>query len=174
MPAPLVLNYRCAQYYIQVFNNSFRIDSNLNAACKQSRFYSICVVLIKYNVTLYLNKIKSNTLTFSYEESKSLVCESACRESPTVSFVMHESMPPSMPSTGVLPIIPTTLSCNGVSFSGGGPPPVFRDYLRTKAACFFGIAGTSASFFPKFIDASLMVCICSIHFPSYIFPNFNF
>jgi hypothetical protein len=83
-------------------------------------------------------------------------------------------MPPSMPSTGVLPIIPTTLSCNGVSFSGGGPPPVFRDYLRTKAACFFGIAGTSASFFPKFIDASLMVCICSIHFPSYIFPNFNF
>ena len=56
-------------------------------------------------------------------------------------------MPPSMPSTGVLPIIPTTLSCNGVSFSGGGTPPVFRDYLRTKAACFFALLVQVLHFF---------------------------
>jgi hypothetical protein len=61
--------------------------------------------------------------------------ESACGSSVVSSA--RVSVAPPIPSIGVFPNIPTTLSCSAVSCSGGPPPPVFLASRRLRDAVFF-------------------------------------
>ena len=81
-----------------------------------------CVVQYPLYFESLINKIKLNLyIPFSTQKSEDW-SEFACGSSVVSSA--RVSVAPPIPSIGVFPNIPTTLSCSDVSCSGG-PPPVF-------------------------------------------------
>ena len=81
-----------------------------------------CVVRYPLYFETLINKIELNLyIPFSTQKSEAW-SESACGSSVVSSA--RVSAPSPIPSIGVFPNIPTTLSCSAVSCSGG-PPLVF-------------------------------------------------
>ena len=97
-----------------------------------------CVFRYPLYFETLINKIKLNLhihfVPFSTQKSE-VWSESACGSSVVSSA--RASVPPPIPSIGVFPNIPTTLSCSAVSCSGGHPPPVFLASRRLRDAVFF-------------------------------------
>ena len=94
-----------------------------------------CVVRYPLYLETLINEIKLNLyIPFSTQKSE-VWSESACGSSVVSSA--RVSVPPPIPSVGVFPNIPTTLSCSAVSCSGGPPPPIFLASRRLRDAVFF-------------------------------------
>ena len=89
----------------------------------------------------------------------------------TVQKISLGLTPPGIPSIGVSPMIPITVSSKGVRLRGGGPPPVrFNSFLWFAA--FFCFQHVCCPLFSYFFHASHMSSgIAGIHLGTHGFPN---